>query len=227
MLRVHGVRVARDELEAPQATEAQASTPHAGDAAASEPPSKGPADAPVTIVEFSDFECPFCKRVQPTIDHLLAEYDGKVRLVWRNLPLPFHEYAVPAAEAALEAYAQRGDAGFWEMHDRLFDQQDTLSPTMLARNAQAIGLDMPRFVAAMEDHRHYPALREDLALAQKLGLQGTPSFLIGKTLVVGAQPRRVFEAAVDRALAATSAGSASAHAPASGAAAPSGGDAAR
>ncbi|HEY6879162.1 MAG TPA: thioredoxin domain-containing protein, partial [Polyangiales bacterium] len=86
-------------------------------------PSQGPTDALVTIVEFSDFECPFCGRVVPTLEQLEKEYGKKIRVVWRNQPLPFHQNAMPAAQAAMEAYAQGKSAKFWAMHNKLFENR--------------------------------------------------------------------------------------------------------
>src|SRR5690606_726987 len=94
-------------------------------------PQRGPDDALVTIAVFSDFECPFCSRVIPTMDSLVERYGRDLRIVWRNNPLPFHQNAPGAAAAALEAYAQRGDEGFWRMHDVLFENQRALARPQL------------------------------------------------------------------------------------------------
>jgi predicted DsbA family dithiol-disulfide isomerase len=92
---------------------------------------------------FSDFQCPFCKRVEPTVDQILQEYGGKVKIVWRNFPLPFHENAMPAAEAAQEVLAQGGVAKFWAYHDLLFSNQQTIDRAHLEQFAQQIGgIDM-------------------------------------------------------------------------------------
>src|SRR6185436_16242161 len=88
-------------------------------------PYRGAAGAPVVIQVFSDFQCPFCKRVAPTIAELEKEFGSSVKIVWRHLPLPFHEDAALAAEAAEEAYAQKGNAGFWRFHDLVFEEQET------------------------------------------------------------------------------------------------------
>jgi protein-disulfide isomerase len=186
-------------------------------------PSRGGADALVTIVVFSDFQCPFCARVVPTLERLVAAYGTDLRIVFRNNPLPFHENASAAAEAALEAYAQRGDAGFWAMHDVLFAHQREPDPSAaegrggtilldgptrlgltradLERHAAAVGLDVPRFRRALDAHTHLPAITADGALATSLGARGTPSFFINGRLVRGAQPYEVFVTAVDRGLA--------------------------
>jgi len=108
-------------------------------------PMKGPADALVTIVESSDFECPFCKRVGPTMKQIEQAYPGKVRFVFKHNPLPFHPKAMPAAIATEEARAQGGSAKFWEMHDRLFESAPALDRPALERAAQSAGLDMTAF----------------------------------------------------------------------------------
>ncbi len=112
-----------------------------------EGPMKGPADAKVTIVEFSDFQCPFCSRVVPTIEKILKDYPKQVRLFFRHNPLPFHQNAPLAAEAAVAAEAQ---GKFWEMHDKMFANQQALDRAGLEKDAQEIGLDMTKFKAALD-----------------------------------------------------------------------------
>ena len=107
-----------------------------------EGPMKGPADAKVTIVEFSDFQCPFCSRVVPTVDKIMKDYPKQVRLFFRHNPLPFHNNAPLAAEAAVAAEAQ---GKFWEMHDKMFANQQALDRAGLEKDAQEIGLDMNKF----------------------------------------------------------------------------------
>ena len=110
-------------------------------------PSKGAKDALVTIVQYSDFQCPFCSRVEPTMDKILEEYKGKVRVVWRDLPLPFHNNAMPAAIAARAA----GEQGkFWEMHKKLFENQQALDRPALEKYASELGLNMGKFKAALD-----------------------------------------------------------------------------
>jgi RNA polymerase sigma factor (sigma-70 family) len=161
-------------------------------------PVKGDSRAPVTIVSFSEFQCPYCARVQPTLKQLLATYPGQVRLVWKNLPLAFHEHAKLAAEAALAANEQ---GKFWEMHDRLFANQNALDVKALEEHAQALGLDVQRFRKALEDKRFLAAVEEDMKLAQEANIDGTPSFYINGVALVGAQPLSAFTGAVDDALA--------------------------
>ena len=111
---------------------------------------KGPKNAPVTIVEFSDFQCPFCGRVVPTLKQLEEQYKGKVRVAFKNQPLPFHPNARPAAEAALAANEQ---GKFWEMHDKLFANQQALDRAALEKYAQELGLDMDKFKAALDSQQ--------------------------------------------------------------------------
>ncbi|MGF1469091.1 MAG: DsbA family protein [Sandaracinaceae bacterium] len=164
-------------------------------------PQKGPDDALVTIVEFSDFQCPFCSRVIPTVSRLVNEYEGKVRVVWRDNPLPMHAQAVPAAEAAREAYAQGGDDKFWAMHDLLFENQRQLGDEDLRRYAEQLGLDMTRFNRAMEEHTHRETVQQDQQAASSVGASGTPYFFINGRELRGAQPFERFQAIVDEEIA--------------------------
>ncbi len=164
-------------------------------------PSLGPADALVTVVVFSDFQCPFCSRVEPTLRQLREQYGNDLRVVWKDHPLPFHTNARPAAEAAREAFAQRGDAGFWQMHDLLFDNQHELTRATLDGLARQMGLDEGRFAAALDQHTHEAAIARDEALARTLGANGTPTFFINGTELVGAQPMERFDGVVRQVLA--------------------------
>jgi protein-disulfide isomerase len=165
-------------------------------------PTRGPANAPVTIQVFSDFQCPFCNRVRPTIDQIFQQYEGRVRLVWRNYPLPFHQHAGLAAEAAMEVFAQRGPEAFWRYHDILFDNQRALAREDLERYAQQIpGIDMTRFRQALDNHTHQATIQADMDAVRRAGAEiGTPSFFINGRLLQGAQPFPAFQAAIDRAL---------------------------
>jgi protein-disulfide isomerase len=163
-------------------------------------PVRGPADALVTIVVFSDFQCPFCLRVVPTLDRIMQTYGADVRIVFRHNPLPFHPDAGPAAEASMEAYAQRGAIGFWRMHDLLFENQRALDRASLERYAAQVGLDLGRFRMALDGHVHQAAIEADQRLATQLGARGTPSFFINGRSLVGAQPFEAFQAVIDEAL---------------------------
>ncbi len=163
--------------------------------------SRGASDPLVTIVTFSDFECPFCGRTLPTLERLFTEHEGELRVVFRQQPLPFHRHARPAAEASLEALAQGGSEKFWEMHDLLFENQRALTMADLSRYASELGLDVPRFRRALEDHRHTEAIDADLERASHLQSRGTPAFFVNGRLIRGAQPYAVFAAVVAEELA--------------------------
>lgn len=165
--------------------------------------SRGPAKAPVTIQMFSDFQCPFCKRVEPTLAELEQEQKGQLRIVWRHLPLPFHSYAQLAAEASEEVLAQKGPAAFWAYHDALFEAQsqpDGLARDNLVRLALAQGVDGARFEAALDGHVHAAKVSADAALASQVGINGTPAFVINEYYLSGAQPVPVFRKLIKRAL---------------------------
>ncbi|MCA9580952.1 MAG: thioredoxin domain-containing protein [Myxococcales bacterium] len=160
-------------------------------------PTKGPKDALVTIVEISDFECPFCSRVNPTISKIMKEYEGKVRVAWRNNPLPFHRSAPLAHQAAMEAFEQGGSDKFWKMHDKLFANQKALGREDLEKYAQEIGLDMAKFKKALDTNAHKATVDDDQALAAKIGARGTPHFVINGRKLSGAQPFENFKAIID------------------------------
>jgi protein-disulfide isomerase len=161
-------------------------------------PSLGPQKAPITMVEWSDFQCPFCGSAQPTLQQLRAEYGDKLRLVWKNQPLAFHPNAMPAAEAAMAA-AEQGK--FWEMHDKLFARQNELSPTLYEQLAKEIGLDLGKFRASIEGHRNQAVIQADMQAGAALGASGTPTFFINGRKLVGAQPVGAFKQIIDSELA--------------------------
>lgn len=163
-------------------------------------PALGPAFAPVTVVEFSDFECPFCGGVEATLRQLRQRYGDRVRVVWKNNPLEMHPSAMPAAEAAQEALAQGGAEKFWQFHDLLFANQSALDRPSLERYAQQVGLNLPRFRAALDNHTHREAIEADRALLQRLGGRGTPNFYVNGANLRGQQPLDTFAAAVETAL---------------------------
>ncbi len=165
-------------------------------------PTKGAAKAKVVIQEFSDFQCPFCSRVNPTIGQVIKEYGDKVQIVWRDYPLPFHKDAQPAAQAAREVFAQKGNKAFWAYHDLLFANQKTLSRENLEKFAEQVGgIDMKAFKAALDSGKHKAAVDADMAAVTKAGARiGTPSFFINGKLIQGAQPFAAFKVAIDDAL---------------------------
>jgi protein-disulfide isomerase len=160
-------------------------------------PVLGPKNAPVTIVAFSDFECPFCGRVIPTLKQLEQDYKGKIRVAFKNSPLPFHQNAKPAAMAALAANEQ---GKFWEMHDKLFANQRALDRASLEKYAQEIGLNMNQFKAALDSNKFQAQLDADMAESTRVGVNGTPSFFINGRSVVGAQPVDAFKRIIDEEL---------------------------
>jgi protein-disulfide isomerase len=160
-------------------------------------PCRGSKNAAVTMVEFSDFQCPFCARVGKTVEALLQTYPGQVRICFKHKPLPFHQNAVPAAMAAVEAHQQ---SKFWEFHDRLFQNVRALSRVDLERHAQDVGLDVRRVQEALDLNRHQAVLDADLRLADTLGVKGTPTFFINGRKLVGAQPIERFKELIDEAL---------------------------
>jgi protein-disulfide isomerase len=161
-------------------------------------PSKGAKDALVTIVAFSDFQCPFCARVGPTIDQLMEKYKDKLRVVWRNLPLAFHNHAKPAAIAAMAAHRQ---GKFWPMHDLLYRNQQNLTSEDIERHAKKIGLNMEKFKASIADEKIAKQVEADMALADKVGVRGTPAFFINGVFHPGARPYDVFAEWIDDELA--------------------------
>lgn len=163
-------------------------------------PFKGSKNAPIVIQLFSDFQCPFCARVRPTLEQLMQAHPGQIKLVWRHLPLDFHRHAMPAAEAALEAQAQQGNAGFWKMEALLYQNQHQLSQVDLERYAQRLGLDLDRFRRALADGRHRRAIGADKTAASRAGIAGTPAVVINGYFLSGAQPLPRFEEIVDYAL---------------------------
>jgi protein-disulfide isomerase len=160
-------------------------------------PMKGKADALVTIVQFSDFQCPFCTRVEPTMEEVMKTYGDKVRVVWRNNPLPFHPRAEPAAELAMEARAQKGDKGFWAAHEVLFKNQQKLNDEDLLGYAKDLGLDVDKVKVAIKDKKFGSEIAADQELSDDLQANGTPHFFINGRRLVGAQPIEKFKTVID------------------------------
>lgn len=160
-------------------------------------PSRGSEDAIVTIVEWSDFQCPFCNRVSPTLAQIEKEYGDRVRFVFKHMPLSIHPQAA-GAHAAAEAAHRQGQ--FWEMHDRLFENQRDLSAETLTRYAVEMGLDMDQYESDVAGEEVAQRIRDDLAQAQKLGVTGTPSFFINGKYLSGAQPFANFKRHIDEAI---------------------------
>jgi protein-disulfide isomerase/serine/threonine protein kinase len=160
-------------------------------------PVRGNPTALVTLVEFGDFQCPFSARVEPTLDSLRAKYGEKLRIVWKNTPLPFHPRAEPAAEAALEVRAERGDAAFWTAHDAIFAGQKDLSDSNLIDIATRAGAQPARVNAAIAGKKHDKEIVADQDVADDFEVSGTPNFFINGRHLVGAQPPEKFEKIID------------------------------
>jgi protein-disulfide isomerase len=144
-------------------------------------PARGPAAAPITIVEFSDYQCPYCARAEPLIAEAVAAYPNQVRVVFKNYPLvSIHPQAMPAALAATAAGKQDK---FWEMHEKLFANQRALAPEQIREYAKALNLDMARFDADLASDEVKTAVRKDIALAQRLGVRGTPTIFVNGRLL--------------------------------------------
>ena len=161
-------------------------------------PTLGPERAPVTIVVASEFQCPFCSRVVPTLRELTARHPGQIRLVFANLPLPFHRHAQPAAVAAMAAHKQ---GKFWAYHDKLFADPSALGDARYLEVANDVGLDIPKFKRDLLS----PAVQSQVTRVQQalesLGVRGTPSCFLNGSKLTGAQPIEAFEAAFTSALA--------------------------
>jgi len=179
------------------AAAAPAPAPAARVALRTDDPVRGPQAAPVTLVLFSDFQCPFCSRVEPTVKQIRDRYGDKVRIAWKHLPLPFHPNAMPAARAA-EAARQQGR--FWEMHDKLFADQAALSEPTYARYAKELGLDADRFGRDAAAEATARRIAEDMQVAAGVGATGTPTAFVNCRRVVGAQPFESFARVVDEEL---------------------------
>jgi protein-disulfide isomerase len=160
-------------------------------------PTKGSSAAPVSLVEFSDFECPFCAETAPVVHQLLAAYPTQVRLAFKHYPLPMHKESPLAHEAALAA----GDQGkFWEMHDLLFAGQDKLTRDDLIAKAKQLNLDLLRFTRDLDSHRFKPAVEADRQEGNRLGVDGTPFFFINGHAISGAVSLADFKKLIDAAL---------------------------
>lgn len=164
---------------------------------ADDDPVKGPDEAPVTIIEFSDFQCPYCRRVQPTLNRLMHEYEGKVRLVFRDFPLRnIHPQAQKAAEAA-QCAAEQGQ--FWPYHDKLF-AVTSLQIADLKQYAQELGLDRQQFEACLDTGKYADEVEQDLQDGTRAGVNATPSFFVNGRPVSGAVPYDQFKEVIEAAL---------------------------
>ena len=159
---------------------------------------KGSASAPIEMIEFSDFQCPFCLRADPTVQQVLKTYGDRIRFVYRHYPLPNHPNARPAAEAAACANEQ---GKFWPYHDRLFANPGKLSSADLKQAAADLGLNAPQFNACVDTRKFKAEVDADIRDGEQAGVNGTPAFFINGRAISGAQPFDVFKKVIDEELA--------------------------
>jgi protein-disulfide isomerase len=171
--------------------------PHVSVASAGHP-STGARSAPVTIIEFSDFQCPFCRAAESSLRQVRAKYGEQIRLVYMDFPLRFHSHAMDAARAGHCAAEQDK---FWQFHDALFLDQKKLDPDSLKQTAAKLGLDRDKFNTCFANDKHDAGIREDMAEGTALGVTGTPTFFINGLELVGAQPPPKFDEVIDSELA--------------------------
>lgn len=157
-------------------------------------PARGASDPILTIVEFGDFECPSCALAAPVVDSLIALHGDQARLEYRHYPLPMHEHATHAAQAAVEAERQ---GAFWAYHDLLFRNGDRLTDADLVGYADSLGLDGEAFADALADGRHAGRVEADRLLGTSLAVTGTPTFFVNGYRIVGTPPIWVFELALE------------------------------
>ena len=149
------------------------------------------------MIEFADFQCPYCLAAAPTVKKVMETYGDRIRLVYRNYPLPNHPQAQPAAEAAQCANEQ---GQFWPYHDRLFAEAGKLSDADLKKAAVDLGLDAERFNACVDEHRYKAVVEADQQAGNEAGVNGTPAFFVNGRLLSGAQPFEAFKRVIDEEL---------------------------
>jgi protein-disulfide isomerase len=159
-------------------------------------PFKGAADAPVSIVLFTDFQCPYCARIVPVLNQVIEKNKGKVKLILKNFPLNTHQFARKAAAAALAAGRQ---GKFWELHDRLFQNYNRLNDQVVQEQAQQLGLDLQKFQKDMNDPQIAQAINQDYQDGVKAGVRGTPTIYVNGALLRNSNPEG-FQAAIDKEL---------------------------
>ncbi len=163
-------------------------------------PSMGPDGAPVTIIQFAEYQCPYCGKAGETVDQVMKAYDGKIKMVFRDYPLGFHDRAVPAAVAANCAGAQ---GKYWEMHKALMSNQTALAETDLKAHATALQLDLAKWETCRADPAQAAEVQKDFEDGSAAGVSGTPAFFINGVMLSGALPFDEFKVVIDRELAAT------------------------
>lgn len=163
-------------------------------------PSAGSPEAKVHIVEFSDFQCPYCKQSYPIVEQLINEYGQRIHFVYRDFPIPSHAYARKAAEAAECAQEQNQ---FWQIHNLIFDNQAKMAVVDLKSYAQKLNLDMIKFNSCLDSGKYAPEVEADFKDGLAAGVRGTPTFFINGQMIFGSVPREEMKAAIDQELAKT------------------------
>lgn len=170
------------------------------DVSTDDDPSIGPEDAPITIIEFSDYQCPYCQTwYQQVFEQLLASYPNQIRFVYRDLPLSGHPEAIPAAEAA-DCAGEQG--AYWKYHDALFSGQYDLNRAAYEQYAADLGLDAKAFTTCLDSHRYQDEVQADARDAARVGINSTPTFVVNGRVLIGALPFANFQAVIDEELAA-------------------------
>jgi len=160
-------------------------------------PSKGPETAPIDMIEFSDFQCPYCESAFPTVNQVLSTYGDRIHFTYRHYPLAIHPRARPAAEAS-QCAAEQGK--FWQFHDRLFGDQSRLSDEDFKQYAVQLGLDTAQFNACVDSHKYSGEIENDIHAGDEAGVSGTPAFYINGRMLSGAQPFEAFKSVIDEEL---------------------------
>lgn len=186
-----------EDLKKQEARNAPLSAEQQALLAADDAPSFGPKDAKVTVIEFSDFECPYCSKAAKVTEQLRKEYGDKIRFVFRQFPLSFHKNAKPAAEASLAAHAQ---GKFWEYHDVLFENARQLDKESLAAHAKKTGLDAAKITAALDSNTYSEAVERDLKLGNDVAVSGTPTMFVNGKRIANPTDYKVVSDAINEAL---------------------------
>ena len=163
----------------------------------SDDPMRGDRTALVTIVVFSDYQCPFCKKLEPTLDDVRAKYGHDVRVVWKDNPLSFHPNAKPCAEAARGVFMLGGNGAYWSFHDSAFANQTSLDESHYVSWATAAGVDGSKIRSGLHAHTWHTKVEDDIAVGKSMGVMGTPASYINGILLTGAQPLSAFEKVID------------------------------
>ena len=161
-------------------------------------PSKGPDNAPIEMIEFSDFQCPFCRNAFPTVHQVLKAYGDRIHFIYRHFPLASHPRALPAAEAS-QCAAEQGK--FWQFYDKLFGDQSQFGDEDFKQDAAQLGLDAAQFNACVDSHKYRAEIDIDIRAGNEAGVSGTPAFFINGRMLSGAQPFEAFKRIIDEELA--------------------------